>query len=410
MDSGSLSGVSYPTGRIVVIGASAAGIFAAEGLRRAGYDGDIVILGDEKPYDRPPLSKQVLAGDWSPDQAILLPAPRLEAINAKLQIGVRCTAIDVAARTVCTSEGESLRYDAAIIATGVRPRVLPGFDLPGVFTLRTVSDSLALRAAILDHKRLIVVGAGFIGLEVAASALRLGADVTVVEIASAPLTPRLGAVANDKLLARHRAEGVDLRLGAQIAGVSKAADGSVAGLRLGDGSELHAPAILVAAGCVPNTECFADPAITIDNGIVCDAFCLAAPHVWAAGDVARWFHTDYGRHMRIEHRMNASEQGNAVARNIMGAAAPYLHMPFFWSDQYDIKLQLAGVVTPQSEVAVEYGDVASDSFLQTFRENGRLTGILSWNAAKALTQFRRELIETTAAARAAQAATNPVLA
>lgn len=390
--------------RIVVIGASAAGIFAAEGLRRAGFAGQIVVLGDEAPYDRPPLSKQVLLGDWKPDQAILLPQSRLEAIGADMRIGVTCTGMDTAARRVRLSDGGALDYDEVIIASGVRPRTIPGLSGTGVFTLRTTRDSLGLRAAIEARKRLLVVGAGFIGLEVAASARRLGAEVAVIERACDPLGPRLGGVASDKLLARHRREGVDLRLGVDIASVLRDAEGAVRGVELGDGARIEAPVILVAAGCVPNTDFCDGSAIPVENGILCDSRCRAAPHVWAAGDVARWYHEDYARHMRIEHRMNASEQGNAVARNIMGADAPYLHLPFFWSDQYDIKLQLAGEVAPGAETAIEAGDPAGDSFLQTFRRNGRLAGILSWNAAKALTQARRELIETIAAARAERAA------
>lgn len=377
--------------RILIVGGSAAGSFAAEGLRRHGFTGEIVIVGDEPAYDRPPLSKQFLAGDWDRPRIALVPPERDAAIAALRRQG-RGEALDLSRRTVRLSDGADLEWDQLVIATGVRPRRLAGGEAKGVHHLRSDRDALALAADIRRHGRLTIIGGGFIGLEVAATARKLGASVMVLEPQADPMIGRLGPEVAAKLLARHRAEGVDLRLGCAVRALETGAAGrTLERVQLADGGALETPALLVAIGCTPNVEWLQGSGLALDNGVVCDAFCRAAEGVWAAGDVARWQHLGLGRSLRIEHRTNAAEQAEAVARNILGAGIAYTPVPFFWTDQYDVKIQLAGVCPPEAERRIEFGELEGRSFVQTWRVGGRLVGVIAWNAAKALTGFRREL-------------------
>jgi len=354
--------------RIAIVGGSAAGTFAAEGFRRHGFQGEIVIVGEEPAYDRPPLSKQFLAGDWGRERLALIPEARQQKIEARLLPG-RARQLDLRRRRLMLDSGEMLDWDRLVVATGVRPRQLP---IPGAVTLRSAEDALALADAIRAKGRLTILGAGFIGLEVAATARKLGAAVTVYEPMATPMAARLGPEVAAKLLDRHRREGVELKLGESLTDAPDAP-------------------LLVAVGCTPNTEWLEGSGLSLQDGVLCDAFCQAAEDVWAAGDVARWEHRGLGRQLRIEHRTNASEQGEAVARNILGAPQPYTPVPFFWTDQYDIKLQLVGLCDPAADRRIEIGSIEGDSFVQTFRRDGRLVGALAWNAAKAMTAFRREI-------------------
>lgn len=375
--------------RVLIIGASAAGMFTAEALRRHGFTGEIIVAGDEPPYDRPPLSKQVLKGDWTDDRATLMPPTRMATVDARTMFDKKAVGLDVTSRTVCFADGSTLHYDELVIATGAQPRRLKGVDHDGVHELRTVADAAGLREAILANGELLIIGAGFIGLEVAATAVALGARVTVVEPLAQPLANRIGATTAARLMRRHEDAGVDLRLGIGVSEIRPEAGGSA--VVLADGTVLRSAAVCVGIGCAPGTAWLENSGLNLRNGVVCDEYCAAAPHVWAAGDVANWHHLGLGRHIRIEHRTNAQEQGEAVARNILGARTPFTPVPFFWSDQYDVKLQCAGILPddPADEGIVEEGDAAGNSFLRAYYRDGILVGALGWNAAKAMPAYRR---------------------
>jgi NADPH-dependent 2,4-dienoyl-CoA reductase/sulfur reductase-like enzyme len=375
---------------VLIVGASAAGISVAGGLRAGGYDGAITLLGEESelPYDRPPLTKQLLSGAWERERTLLLPESRLAALDAQFILGRRAVGLDVPGHTVIADDGTEHPYDALVIATGAAPRTLPTDGLAGVHVVRTLTDALALRRALEPQPRLVIVGAGFLGLEAAATARTLGATVTVVEPLTRPLASRLGDHAADRLLALHEANGVEIHTGVGVARLVGAT--AVEAVALTDGRLLPADVVLVAIGCVPCTGWLEGSALTVDDGIVCDEHCSAGPDVWAAGDVARWWHVGAGRHVRVEHRTNASEQGSAVARAILGERVPFDPVPFFWTDQYDVKIQMAGLVGDEPEVVMADG-ATERSFVQLFQDGGTVTSVLGWNAAREVTQRRRAL-------------------
>ncbi|MFI6465994.1 NAD(P)/FAD-dependent oxidoreductase [Streptomyces sp. NPDC050538] len=358
--------------RIVVVGASAAGLAAAETLRREGYTGTITLVGDEPhaPYDRPPLSKQVLAAEWEPDRIALRTPADLTAHDLDLRLGVAATALDLAAQEVWLSDGAQVSYDGLIIATGVRPRRLPG---EGAHVLRTLDDALTLRERLGPGRKLVVVGAGFLGAEAAAVARRLGAHVTLLEPAPVPMAHAIGAQVGRLLAQAHVDHGVDLRTGISVTEVTDE------GVRLGSGEEIEADEVLVAIGSLPNTEWLADSGLSVGDGVVCDEYCEAARNVYAAGDVARWYNPLFATSMRIEHRTNAAEQGMAAARNLLNPEArkAFSPVPYFWSDQYDMKIQAYGYLRGHDEVAVVEGDLGERRFVAAYRTGDRLTGALA---------------------------------
>ncbi|GAA1310175.1 FAD-dependent oxidoreductase [Saccharothrix xinjiangensis] len=382
---------------MLVVGASAAGLATAEALRRKGYTGGLTLLGDEPhpPYDRPPLSKQVLAGAWGPERARLRGDEVLEALGARFVLGDRAVALDLGDRAVTTASGLTLRADAVVLATGVRPRTLPDqHGLAGVHVLRTLDDALALRADLLRPRpaggtRFVVVGDGVLGAEVAATARTLGLDVTLAGPQAAPLAAQLGPLVAGLLADLHAERGVRLRLGAAVLGLTSAA-GRVTGVRLEGGEELPADVVLVALGATPNTEWLEGSGLTLDNGVVCDARCRAADGVYAAGDVARWRHEPLGASVRLENRTNATEQAAAVADNVLGANRAYAPVPYFWTDQFDARLQVHG--TPTDEADVVAGEPAARRFVVTHRRAGETVGVLGWNMPKQARQHRQELL------------------
>jgi 3-phenylpropionate/trans-cinnamate dioxygenase ferredoxin reductase subunit len=385
--------------RVVIVGAAAAGFAAAEGLRRAKFDGPITIVGEQSfiDADRPPLSKQILAGEWQADEAILIPNERLRRIDADLRLGRRAVALDQDAREVTLDDGTAVGYDDLIVSTGVRPRVPATGLLPGMRVLRTLADSTDLGEAIRAGGRLVVIGAGFLGLEVAATARRLGASVTVIEPMAQPLANRVGAIAAQRLLARHLAEGVDLRCCVGVERFEPGPAGAVTTAHLTDGTRVHSPVVLVAIGSEPNVDWLRGSRLALGDGLECDEFCRAAPGVWGAGDVAKWLHVGFGRSMRIEHRMNATEQGIAVAGNIVAEdPRPFCPMPFFWTDHYDVKVQVAGQIAADASESVE--QVGDASWLHRFEVSGELVGVLGWNAAREMMPLRRELNASVTAA------------
>lgn len=392
---------------VTVVGASLAGLRAAETLRRDGFDGPIILIGDEphEPYDRPPLSKQVLAGDWEPDRIALTPSDKLADLDLDLRLGAAAAGFDLASRTLRLTGGETggetLEVDALLIATGARCRTL-GEPREGVHVLRSLDDCLALRADFdAAPDRVVVVGAGFIGAEVAATARTRGLDVTVVEALPAPLIRVLGPEMGEVCAAVHRDHGVDLRTGVGVEGFDGA--GRVERVRLTDGSAVDASVVVVGIGVVPNTEWLEGSGFALDDGVVCDATGLAAPGVAAAGDVARWPNRRFGEVMRVEHWDNAAAQGAHSARALLGAAEPYEPVPWFWSDQYDRKIQLAGHVRPDDEVRVVAGSVAERRFAALYGRGGRLMGALGFNRPRHVMRYRA-MIEQGAAFEEALAA------
>lgn len=392
---------------VTIVGASLAGLRAAETLRRDGFDGPVTLIGDEahEPYDRPPLSKQVLAGDWEPDRIALTPSDKLAELDLDPRFGATAVGFDLASRTLRTTggdnEGETLEVDALLIATGARCRTL-GQPREGVHVLRSLDDCLALRADFdAAPDRVVVVGAGFIGAEVAATARTRGLDVTVVEALSAPLIRVLGPEMGEVCAAVHRDHGVDLRTGVGVEGFDGA--GRVERVRLTDGSAVDASVVVVGIGVVPNTEWLEGSGLALDDGVVCDAAGLAAPGVAAAGDVARWPNRRFGEVMRVEHWDNAAAQGAHSARALLGASEPYEPVPWFWSDQYDRKIQLAGHVRPDDEVRVVAGSVAERRFAALYGRGGRLMGALGFNRPRHVMRYRA-MIEQGAAFEEALAA------
>ncbi|GAA2259562.1 pyridine nucleotide-disulfide oxidoreductase [Streptomyces ruber] len=390
--------------RVVVVGASAAGLAAAETLRREGYDGTLTLVGDEAraPYDRPPLSKRLLSGEWEPDRLALRAPADLDALGLDLRLGTAATALDVPDRTVRLADGSAVPYDGLVVATGVRPRRLPGDERAHV--LRTLDDALALRDRIRPGCRLLVVGAGFLGAEAAAVARQAGCEVTVLEPAAVPLAHAVGERVGRVLSEAHREHGVDLRTGVAVREVT------AGGVRTADGEHIAGDEVLVAAGSLPNTEWLAGSGLTVRDGLVCDAYCAAAPDVYAAGDVARWDHPLFGTSVRIEHRTNAAEQGMAAARNLLRPEArrPFAPVPYFWSDQYDVKVQAYGWLRGHEEVAVVEGDLSARRFVALYRSGGHVTGVLaagmpprairSWRQAVATRATWQETVENTTAA------------
>ena len=391
---------------VTIVGASLAGLNAAEALRREGFDGAVTLVGAEEhlPYDRPPLSKQVLAGDWEPERAALTDAEELDEDGIEVRLGVRATALDLGARELTLYTGETLGFDGLVIATGARCRTIAGTEgLGGVHVLRSLDDCLALRADLeATPQRVVVVGAGFIGAEVAATARGRGLEVTVVEALPTPLSRVLGDEMGRVCAEVHRDHGVDLRTGVGVDRVS--GDGRVQQVTLSDGSTVDADVVVVGIGVIPNTEWLDGSGLELADGVVCDASCLAAEGVTAAGDVARWPNELFGETMRVEHWDNAAQQGSHAARRLLDpAAGPFTPVPWFWSDQYDRKIQLAGRVRGDDEVRVVTGSVEERRFAAIYGRAGRITGVLGFNRPRHVMRYRA-LIEQGASFEEALAA------
>lgn len=356
--------------RVVVVGASAAGLSAAETLRREGFDGTLTLIGGEIdfPYDRPPLSKQILAGQWEAERLALRTREQLADLRLDLRLGVRADGLDRGERVVRLEDGDIVGFDGLVVATGVRPRRLAG---RGAHTVRNLPDAIALRKRLMPGVRLAVVGAGFLGAECAAVARGLGCEVVLLEPAPVPLAHAVGEEVGRVLSQAHTEHGVDLRTGVTVEAVT---DG---GVLLADGTLVAADEVLVAVGSQPNTEWLGGSGLAVSDGLVCDEFSRAAPGIYGAGDVARWHNPLFGVDMRIEHRTNAAEQGMAAARNLLGAGRPFAPMPYFWSDQYDMKIHAYGYPRGHDEVRIVEGDLPGRRFVAAYRKADRLVGALA---------------------------------
>ncbi len=395
--------------QVVIAGASMAGLRAAEALRQLGYAGRLTLVGAEDvlPYDRPPLSKEVLKGEWEPEKtALVRDRERFDALELDLRLGRRAIALDASARTVSLDDASDLAFDGLLIATGAAPRKLPNQDeLEGVSVLRTLDEAMALRAALEHSPRVVVVGAGFIGAEVAASCRARGLDVAMIEALPVPIERVVGADVGETLAQVHRDEGVDLRLGVGVAGLEGA--GRVERVRLSDGSAVEADVVVVGIGVAPCTEWLEGSGIELGNGVVCDAHCqTSAPGIVAAGDVAQWHNPLFDEAMRIEHWSNAGEMARAAAETLLagsGEAPAYGSVPFFWSDQYALKIQSAGLLVDADESQVVHGSLEERNFLKLYGRKGRLVGALAFNQPRKLIGYRRKLREPTAFADAVAA-------
>ena len=377
---------------IVVVGAALAGLRAVEELRPRGYHGRLVLVGAEhhRPYDRPPLSKQLLLGEWEADQTALRQGPDDE-FDVDWRLGRPAAALDVASRALTLADGERLEFDGAVLATGSVPRTLPGTPpWSGIHVLRTLDDALALRAELERGPAVVVVGAGFIGAEVAATCRRRGLAVTLLEALPSPMVRGLGPVLGDALGALHRAHGVDLRLGTGVAGFE--GDGRVEGVRLDDGTVVPADVVVVGIGVRPATDWLHGSGLELDNGIVCDATCLAAPRIVAAGDVARWPNPRFGGElMRLEHWTNAAEQGvyvgPAAARQRRASRSTRCRSSGPTSTTS--RSRSSGVVRGDDQIEVVEGSLAEHRFAAAVGRDGRLVGAVAFNRPRHLMQLRR---------------------
>jgi 3-phenylpropionate/trans-cinnamate dioxygenase ferredoxin reductase component len=344
----------------LIVGASLAGAKAAETLRDQGFDGRVVLVGNEphRPYERPPLSKGYLQGEAERDSVYVHPEGFYAAQEIELLRGREVTAVDLGARTATLSDGEALGWDRLLLATGAEPRRLPipGADLEGVHVLRTLDDSDRLRDVTAAGGRLVVIGAGWIGAEAAASARSRGMDVTMVEQQSVPLQTVLGAEVGGMYAELHRDHGVELLTGTGVEAIE--GDGRAERVVVEGGRAVDCAAVLVGVGVAPRTALAEAVGLAVDNGVLVDATLRAADDVFAAGDVANAEHPFYGRRVRVEHWANALNQGPAAAGAMLGRTDPYDRLPYFFSDQYDVGMEYSGLADPDAPVVVR-GDLAA---------------------------------------------------
>jgi len=376
-----------PTGRqlqqVVVVGAGVAGIRATETLRQNGYDGALTVVGAERhaPYHRPPLSKKLLSGQVH--RAGIDMAPQFDT-DARMLRGAAAVGLDMSARTIqVRDDGHnlSLAFDGLVIASGAQPREWPGGPTPdGVLLLRTVEDCLAIRERLGSRPRVVVVGGGFIGAEVAATCRLMGLDVVLIEKAESPLLAALGKELAPRWAELHRQHGVDLRVGVGVDAF--VGNGHVEGVRLSDGSQVPADVVIVGLGVTPATDWLEGSGLRLDDGVVCDASGAAegADDIVAAGDVARWWHPLYERHLRTEHWDDAGRQGAAAARTLLAGpdhAEPFDMVPYFWSDQYDVKVQMIGTPSDYDAVEIIEGDRGGWEFVAAYGRGGRTIAVLA---------------------------------
>lgn len=388
--------MSRPT--TVIVGASIGGVRAAQALRAEGYDGEVVLVGDETvlPYDKPPLSKAFLAGTATAADITLFDEGQAAAADVRLELGNAATGLDLAARKVELADGSRLSFDDLVVATGARARPSPWGARPGVHVVRTAADAAALREDLGRGGPLVIIGAGFIGAEIAATATALGvADVTLVDPVAVPLSRVLNPAVAERFGALHAERGVTTRFGAGVSGIDPG------GVLLTDGTRLDAATVVVGIGAVPNDGWLRGSGLTIDDGVVCDRFSRASEHVHALGDVARWFHPRHGRLVRAEHWTNAVEQAACVAHNIVHPGTPRAHAPveYVWSDQYDWKIQLAGRTGGELAHVLVPGPDPARSFAVLYADpGGTLAGAVVVNWPRALLTARRALAASAAPA------------
>jgi len=368
----------------VIVGASLAGAKAAEGLREQGYDGPVVLIGEEtdRPYERPPLSKDYLLGKADRETMFVHPLAWYAEHDIDLRLGARVTGLDPAAHEVTLADGSRIGYAKLLLATGSTPRhlTIAGAGAGGVLYLRRVGDSDRLRATFATASRVAVIGAGWIGLETAAAARAAGVEVTILEAAELPLLRVLGREAAQVFAGLHRDHGVDLRFGVQVAEIT-ASDGLADGVRLADGTHVPADAVIVGVGITPNVQLAEAASLEVRNGIVTDARLQTSdPDIYAAGDVASAYHPVLGKHIRVEHWYNALHQPQTAARAMLGQDAVYDRVPYFYTDQYDLGMEYAGYVEPGGyDLVVFRGDVPQREFIAFWLSGGRVLAGMNVN-------------------------------
>jgi 3-phenylpropionate/trans-cinnamate dioxygenase ferredoxin reductase subunit len=377
---------------IVVVGAGLAAAKAVEQLRESGFDGAVVVYGDERhlPYERPPLSKGYLLGESPLAEATVHDQHWYDEHGVELRLGASVTAVDRDAKIVRTTGGDQA-YDRLLLATGAKPRSLALADESGapVTYLRTIEDSNRLRESFAGKHPVAIVGGGWIGLEVAAAARAAGCEVTVVESLDLPLLRVLGPEVAQRFARLHRDHGVDLRTGARLAAIEKSGDGAV--IRLEDGSHVEAGLLVVGVGVVPNTGLAEDSGLEVDNGVLVDEHLRSSdPAVYAAGDIANAQHPTLGRRLRVEHWDNAIGQGQVAARNMLGEDVAYDRLPYFFTDQYDLGMEYVGNVGPEGhDRVVLRGELTDDAFTAFWLGDGRVLAGMHVNDWDAIEPIRR---------------------
>ncbi|WP_220793106.1 NAD(P)/FAD-dependent oxidoreductase [Nocardioides stalactiti] len=381
---------------MVVVGASLAGLRAVEAARKAGFEGEIVLIGkeDHLPYDRPPLSKAFLG---VADESGVLPEPTYfrteetlrDELDVDVRLGVAATGLDTVGRTVHLG-AETVRYDLLVIATGAHPRLIPGAEgLDGVYPLRTLDDSLAVRAKLEEGARTVVIGAGFIGSEVASTARKRGLDATIIEALPTPLVRATGRDMGAAIASLHEKNGTALRCGAGVASIE--GNGKVERVVLDDGTVVEADLVVVGIGVVPSVDWLAGSGLMLDNGIVCDEnLWTGVPGVYAAGDVASWVNPTLGQRQRMENWTAAAEQGAAAARNALDPenAKPYGTVPYFWSDWYDVRIQFVGSPEADEVLLVDGDPDEGKRWVALYRRGDRLIGALTVNGQTEIMKYR----------------------
>jgi len=367
----------------VIVGASHASVQAIDTLRREGHEGPIVLLGDEPhlPYNRPPLSKKFLSGELEHERLLLRSPQFYEQARVEARLGARVTAIDRGDRRLRLADGAELVYDKLLLCVGSRPRVLdvPGHDLGGIHYLRTIADVEAIRADLPGARRLVVVGAGYVGLEAAASARHLGLDVTVLEMADRPMNRVVAPELSAFYVRRHEREGVRIHCNTSVTAFE--GDGRVRAVVSGAAS-FAADLVIVGVGILPDVSLAAAAGIRCENGVWVDEQCQTSDaNVYAAGDCTNHPSVHYGRRVRLESVDNAVEQGKTAAANMCGKPARHAHVPWFWSDQYDVKLQIAGLSEGYDQAIVR-GDPDAGSFALYYLERGELLAVDAVNSPR----------------------------
>lgn len=383
--------------RVVIVGASLAGLRTAETLRQLGHEGPIVLVGAEAhlPYDRPPLSKQVLTGKADPADTALR---RDESLEVEWLLSTRATGLDLDRNRVSLDVVDDIPFDRLVIATGASPRRIAGMDPgPGVHYLRTLDDSIRLKADLAGSARTVVIGAGFIGLEVASSAHQLGVPVTVLEALPVPLERSIGATMGAQVAAWHQSKGIDLRLGVGVESLE--GQDRPEAVRLSDGTIIEADTVVVGVGVAPEVAWLEGSGVDLADGVVCDdrlrvlASGRSLPHVVAVGDACRWAHPTLGRTVRVEHWTHAVESGEAAAHTLTRGdeADPYGPTPYFWSDQHGLKLQFVGRAEPEDEVLVLEGSFEEERFVVAYGRAGRLVGALTMRRPARVMALQRQI-------------------
>lgn len=377
---------------VAVVGASVAGVSTADALRAAGYQGRIQLIDAEKaePYDKPPLSKQALGVAWDPAQGALRKPDHFADNDIELVLGRAVAGFDASRKRLQLSDGEVIEAETVVLAPGAQPRSLPEEQmLPGVHTLRTLTDARAIRAAFAYRPRVVIVGGGFIGLEVASAARARDLDVTVIEITDQPLESALGSEPARALNAMHRDEGVRFETGVGVERVI--GSGLAEGVQLRDGRTVDADLVVLGLGVVPATGWLTYSGLCLGNGIICDAYGRTnIAGVYAAGDAAAWEDPETGVPSRIEHWTTAQQHGVALGHTIVHGDDPRLppSVPYFWSDQFGVRLQSLGRLRAADEIVLQHGGWSTRDFVALYGKGGRIVGAVGVNAARTLMPYR----------------------